>query len=804
VGIDCVKKLQVKPIKRLAISICKTNYRLLIGFFVLCLSAIYSSGSLAANRIAFVIGNGAYKDVAALRNPENDATDVAERLVALGFELHEGKVHYNLSERALLTKFNQFKWSARDAEIAFLYFAGHGMQFDGAPHLLPIDIPDADLNIVKREAISLNSLLDQLDGQASLTIAVFDACREIPEYRRAIQRVTRGGSQSSWRGLSRPSVQMASSLVAYSGGSGELVADGVGRNSPYTKILLRNLDREISGPGRNDAPDFFSEVSYQFRQENRGQRPEVINQGVRPNHYFLSERQNPNPPQEKTEVAQNKKQPSLIELEWWNLAKEGGSANSYRTYLEKYPAGEFAEIAKIRVSRLEDELQEPSNVKQNVQDNVQDPETPNSLGQAPERVKTDVPESGARERVTQRVWRETQNTGTISALKEFLEKCGGACEFQSEASARLLSIEEHQIDFKEYLRNNALTTGENGTALKSILSVERLVPKDSWLVDARQEVAERYLQLSRAQQQARKFQSAKRLALKGLTVAKTEALLELSRKLDESIARGDQKEIVEQSDNEGIPTTEENDTRIAGSIFTLPPGHIRESGGAVNVTVLVESENKINNVNLHWSTTPSFSFPNIQKLSLQSGTSNGKFIYTGLTATVPGPKLYYYFSANDKNGRHTSKNTLTFDFKTSKDTRLPARNSNSEVVPTQEKIDSQIAGPKITLPSDHIWVSSRGATVSGREIKFTVHVESENKINSVDFYWWTGSRSVRRIQKMARLNSDRSDGKLVYTELTPAYRGSTYEYYFIATDENGQRTSMGSAASPLTYKVKRW
>ena len=234
---------------------------------------LFSAQTTAAERLALIIGNSDYAEIKPLPNPRNDAEDVAERLQALGFALFGGKVHHNLNERSLLRQTERFAEAAQGAEIAFLYFAGHGMQFDGDPHLLPVDIPDASLSIVRREAVGLNSLLDNLAGRAKLTIAVFDACREIPDYKQQIKRATRGGSDAAWRGLSRPSVQSDSTLIAYSGGSGELVADGDGRNSPYTEILLSHLSKDKIRQEKLDVPDLFTEVSYQFRQTYKGQRP---------------------------------------------------------------------------------------------------------------------------------------------------------------------------------------------------------------------------------------------------------------------------------------------------------------------------------------------------------------------------------------------------------------------------------------------------------------------------------------------------------------------------------------------------
>jgi len=148
--------------------------------FLLWIICTFSSIANSAERIALVIGNSNYEEITPLANPHNDAEDIAERLQSLGFTLHDNRVHHNLDERSLLRVTSQFARAADGAKIALLYFAGHGMQFNGDPHLLPVDIPDDSLDLVKREAVGLNDLLAKLAGRAELTVAIFDACREIP------------------------------------------------------------------------------------------------------------------------------------------------------------------------------------------------------------------------------------------------------------------------------------------------------------------------------------------------------------------------------------------------------------------------------------------------------------------------------------------------------------------------------------------------------------------------------------------------------------------------------------------------
>lgn len=258
------------------------------------LLCVYGTLTHASGRLAFVVGNANYKELNPLLNPHNDAEDIAARLQALGFDLYAERVHKDLSERSLQRAFNGFVEQALGKEIALVYYAGHGMQFNGRPHLLPVDAPDAELSIVMNDSISLDWMLGRLDGAAKLTVAIFDACREIPNLENAIAREARRGGAVQFRGLSRPSRGSAPRVIAFSGAFGELVADGSGRNSPYTSVLLEHLDAERIRRSGWDVSDLFEEVAYQVGTRAQGQRPEVINQRVRPNQFYFSEPGNHN------------------------------------------------------------------------------------------------------------------------------------------------------------------------------------------------------------------------------------------------------------------------------------------------------------------------------------------------------------------------------------------------------------------------------------------------------------------------------------------------------------------------------
>ncbi len=196
-----------------------------------------------------------------------------------------GKAILNLDENSFYLTLRRFATRAKGAEIALLYYAGHGMQNARQSYLLPIDVPGSDVELVIRNSIGLDSLLQRLDGKAELTVAVFDVCREIPDLDDASGELMRdsGINPSGFRGLARVKSKGKSRIVAYSGAAGQLVKDGRGSHSPYTDILLQELENP-SG----EVDKLFQKVAWNFSQCYGGQNPEVLIQGVQPGRFYMT------------------------------------------------------------------------------------------------------------------------------------------------------------------------------------------------------------------------------------------------------------------------------------------------------------------------------------------------------------------------------------------------------------------------------------------------------------------------------------------------------------------------------------
>ena len=252
----------------------------------------------AQSRVALVIGNSAYRNVAPLPNTRNDANDIAELFQRLGFSvktLRDGT--FDDMRRALL----QLGRDARGADMAVVYFAGHGMEIGGENWLIPVDAELHSDRDAENEAISLKSAMLQVANAASLGLVILNSCRDNP-FAAQMQRVSR--SRAVDRGLARiePNDNV---LVAYAAKDGTVASDGRGRNSPFTTALLNNLET----PGIEIRFLLASVRDEVLAATNRQQQPFVYGSLSRREIYLKPPQsagvQNPAPPSPTTVAPQN-------------------------------------------------------------------------------------------------------------------------------------------------------------------------------------------------------------------------------------------------------------------------------------------------------------------------------------------------------------------------------------------------------------------------------------------------------------------------------------------------------------------
>lgn len=189
--------------------------------------------SAQERRVALVIGNSDYVHVPQLVNPANDADDIARTLRQMDFVV---TLRHDLDDRGMRLALRDFRAVAEGADVALIYYAGHGVQIDNTNFMIPVNAElqrDAD---VEFEAIQLETMLQAVEPAGGLRIVLVDACRNNPflvGMRRSV------ASRSLGRGLGK--VEIDGVVVGFAARDGTVALDGTGRNSPYARALLDHL-----------------------------------------------------------------------------------------------------------------------------------------------------------------------------------------------------------------------------------------------------------------------------------------------------------------------------------------------------------------------------------------------------------------------------------------------------------------------------------------------------------------------------------------------------------------------------------
>jgi len=211
--------------------------------FILGLAGIAAATGFAVapaqadgKRVALVIGNSAYSNVPTLPNPANDAGDVAAALKRLGFAV---TLIVNASFDEMRRGLIAFGRDAAGAEMAAVYFAGHGMEISGENWLIPVDAELKKETDAANEAVSLRSVMLQVSNTTSLGLVMLDACRNNPFAAKMQRTLALRAVVSGGLGRVEP---IGNVLVAYAARDGTTALDGGGRNSPFAAALLHNIE----------------------------------------------------------------------------------------------------------------------------------------------------------------------------------------------------------------------------------------------------------------------------------------------------------------------------------------------------------------------------------------------------------------------------------------------------------------------------------------------------------------------------------------------------------------------------------
>lgn len=297
-------------------------------------------------RVALVIGNGAYEHVPELKNPKNDSADLANALTAVGFDV---TLHRDQTQGSMLDTLRGFRRKAAGAEIALIYFAGHGIEIDRQNYLIPVDAvlqTDSDINF---EAVRLETMIFAASGAARLSMVIVDACRNNP-FAASIQRTN--SDRSIGRGLSAVE-PTKNTLVAYAAKEGTTAADGAGRNSPYARALIEALQEPNLEVGL-----MMRRVRDAVLGATGGQQEPFVYGSLSAEQIFLNDTRGLSLVTPSPEAAQSPGA-SAAEIAFWQSIADTSDPAELESYLARYPDGLFSVLAQSRVARLRTTAPEP-------------------------------------------------------------------------------------------------------------------------------------------------------------------------------------------------------------------------------------------------------------------------------------------------------------------------------------------------------------------------------------------------------------------------------------------------------------
>lgn len=192
--------------------------------------------AFAEKRVALVIGNSAYKNVTKLTNPANDAALVGGMFTKAGFDTVDVKFDLNVVD--MRKALREFGIRTRDADVAVIYYAGHGIELDGNNYLIPTDATLETDTDVFDETFPLDRVLFAIEPARQLRLVILDACRDNP-FARSMRRTV--ASRAVGRGLAKVEPSSPNTMIAFAAKAGSTASDGDAKNSPFAMALVERL-----------------------------------------------------------------------------------------------------------------------------------------------------------------------------------------------------------------------------------------------------------------------------------------------------------------------------------------------------------------------------------------------------------------------------------------------------------------------------------------------------------------------------------------------------------------------------------
>jgi Caspase domain len=287
----------------------------------------------AGKRVALIVGNSAYQTVPQLPNPSRDAGAVAKMLEDAGFDMVD--VQLNVGNLEFKRAIRRFEATADQADIAVVYYAGHGLEIGGTNYLIPVDARLASDRDADDEAIPLERLVSSADGAKRLRLVILDACRDNP-FVSIMRRERKVATRAVVAGLGKVEPTSTDTLIAYAAKAGSTADDGDGFHSPFTAAVLKNL----TVPGL-DVRLAFGRVRDEVLKVTANRQEPFVYGSLGGGNISLV----PAPPvPQDTPVGDVKAD--------YELVQKIGTKRAWDVFLGTHPTGFYAELARAQIEQL--------------------------------------------------------------------------------------------------------------------------------------------------------------------------------------------------------------------------------------------------------------------------------------------------------------------------------------------------------------------------------------------------------------------------------------------------------------------
>ena len=299
---------------------------------------LVSQPALATKRVALVVGNSNYQNAPLLPNPANDAAAIAATLKGAGFDLVESRL--NLASSDMRRVLRDFADQTRDADIAVIYYAGHGIEIDGTNYLIPTDARlERDTDIYD-EAFSLDRVLLAIEPARQLRVVIVDACRNNP-FADTMKRTV--ASRAISRGLARVEPAVSNTLIAFAAKAGLTALDGNSTNSPYAAALVKY----IAKPGLDLRRAFGFVRDDVLQATGNRQEPYVYGSLGGEDVALVPKAAEPAPPPPANASSEIRRD--------YELALQLGNKAAMSAFLGQHPDGYYANLAKLQLNQIDAE-----------------------------------------------------------------------------------------------------------------------------------------------------------------------------------------------------------------------------------------------------------------------------------------------------------------------------------------------------------------------------------------------------------------------------------------------------------------